>query len=141
MSPLQAAELHPGHVQRTVERARRVAIHGDGLVVGELPGRPLALAVAVPRGHLRGAGRPREAAVAGAAPEQGDLKGRTGGEGLTDEVGGAAVRRKAHRRVARDIEPARAWHGGGGWGIWEGGGGKRGAGGGPHTGARGRADL
>src|SRR2546426_9973147 len=121
MSPLQAAELHPGHVQRTVERARRVAIHGDGLVVGELPGRPLALAVAVPRGYLRGVGSPREAAVAGAAREQGDLKGRREVERLTDEVGRAAVRRKAHRRVARDVEAARAGHGGGGRGICEGG--------------------
>src|SRR3989442_5616000 len=51
-------------------------------------------------------------AVAGAAREQGDLKGRREVERLTDEVGGAAVRRKAHRRVARDIEAARAWHGG-----------------------------
>src|SRR3989441_4328014 len=135
MSPLQAAELHPGHGQRTVERARRVAIHGDGLVVGELPARPLALAVAVPRGRLRGAGRPREAAVAGAAREQGDLKGRREVERLTDEVGGAAVRRKAHRRVARDIEAARAWHGGGVRELGEGGDENVGQGGGPRLAA------
>src|SRR2546426_9842041 len=121
MSPLQAAELHPGHVQRTVERARRVAIHGDGLVVGELPGRPLALAVAVPRGYLRGAGRPREAAVAGAARAQGDLEGRRDVERLAHEVGRAAVRSKPDRRVARDVEAARAGHGGGARETWGGG--------------------
>src|SRR2546428_9328774 len=101
MSPLQAAELHLGHVQRTVERARRVAIHGDGLVVGELPVRPLAPAVAVPRGYLGGAGGPREAAVAGAAREQGDLEGRREGESLADEVGRAAVPGKTRRPVGR----------------------------------------
>src|SRR3989442_3041840 len=111
MSPLQAAELHPGHVQRTVERARRVAIHGDGLVVGELPVRPLAPAVAVPRGYLGGAGGPREAAVAGAAREQGDLEGRRDVERLADEVRGAAVRRKRDRPVAPDVAAAPARHG------------------------------
>src|SRR3989449_6482489 len=113
MIPLKSAELHPRHVQRAVERARRVAIPGDGLVVGELPVRPLAPAVAVPRGYLGGAGGPREAAVAGAAREQGDLERRRDVERLADEVRGAAVRRKRDRRGARDGEAAPARDGGG----------------------------
>src|SRR2546422_11774403 len=107
MSPLQAAELHPRHVQRTVERARRVAIHGDGLVVGELPVRSLALAVAVPRGYLRGVGSPREAAVAGAAREKGGLEGGCEGERLADEGCGAGGRGEPGPRGGRGGGSAR----------------------------------
>src|SRR2546422_9844205 len=129
MIPLKSAELHPRHVQRAVERARRVAIHGDGLVVGELPVRPLAPAVAVPRGYLGGAGGPREAAVAGAAREQGDLERRRDVERLADEVRGAAGRGKRGPRGAPDGEAAPGGPGRGGGGAWGGGGGNAGGGG------------
>src|SRR3989442_12378449 len=64
------------------------------------------------RGFLGGGGESWEATVAGGAREKGDLERRRDVERLADEVRGAAVRRKRDRRVARDVEAARAGHGG-----------------------------
>src|SRR5207244_13120015 len=52
VSPLEAAELYPGDVHRSVKRAARVVVHRHRIVIGELAVPAPRFAVPVPLRHL-----------------------------------------------------------------------------------------
>ena len=86
----------------------------DGLVVGELPVRTLALPVAVPGVHLRQlvlrAVEPGAAAVPRATDEERNLVGGREIEGLADEVGGSVGAERDGGIAAGVVQPG-ARHG------------------------------
>src|SRR6266849_3168068 len=97
--PLEAVELSPGDVDRSIERTRWTQVHVDRLVVGELPIPAAALAVAVPAGHLGQAARePRLAAVRRSVREKCDRVRRGEVEGLAHEICGS-VRAERDRGI------------------------------------------